>query len=202
MSAALMLDLHNTVVASWWRRLADNPSATRNHLQTKIIYFQSAQHLVTAHPGQPLSWKRVVAAARPRGCRSTFYEVAGRHARHGLVDDLIRDGRSGSVQLALRYLRTDAVDQLLDETKVWSFWPYRERLLAELDGVDPASARGALVRALTAWARRNPTLAATLDYTPPASAVEDLMVMAEGGIAAIRAAATLAEAARRAVDGG
>jgi hypothetical protein len=202
MAPAMTAELHNTVVERWHRRLTSNPSAKRNHWRTKTIYFRSVHELVTARSGQPLTWRTIVAGARPRGCRSTFYEVAGSHARHRLIDDLIQDGRSCSIQLALRYQRSDAVHQLLDETKIWSYWPYRERLLARLAAtpMTPSAAEEALTQSVLAWARDNPPLAEALDFTPPACAVEDLMVIAGGRVTALRVAANLTDLLRRAAE--
>jgi hypothetical protein len=186
-------DLRYTVIGNWHRRLADNKSPRRNHWQTKVVYYQAAAELLAGRPGHPLTWKSVVGAARPRGCRSTFYEVAGAHARHRMVDDLIVDGRPDAMQIALRYLRTDPVEQLIDETKVWSFWPYRQQLIAR-----QASGEAALIDALTAWAKLNPALAAATGHTPPACAVEDLTVIHEGQLAAMRVAGRLADVLRHA----
>ncbi|HEY0534402.1 MAG TPA: hypothetical protein VGD29_22680 [Actinoplanes sp.] len=193
-------DLRHTVIGKWHRRLADNKSPRRNHWQTKVVYYQAAAELLAARPGHPLTWKSVVAAARPRGCRSTFYEVAGSHARHRMVDDLIADGRPDAMQIALRYLRTDPVEQLIDETKVWSFWPYRQQLIArQASGETTREGReAALIDALTAWARQNPALAAAVGHTPPACAVEDLTVLHEGRLAGMRSAGRLTDVLRHA----
>jgi hypothetical protein len=191
-------DLRYTVIGQWHRRLADNKSPRRNHWQTKVVYYQAAAELLAARPGHPLTWKSVVAAARPRGCRSTFYEVAGAHARHRMVDDLIADGRPDAMQIALRYLRTDPVEQLIDETKVWSFWPFRQHLIARhLNGeMTHEGLQDALIEALTAWARQNPALAAAVGHMPPACAVEDLTVLHEGQLAGMRSAGRLTDVLR------
>jgi hypothetical protein len=196
MSSPTIEDLRHTVIGKWHRRLADNKSQRRNHWQTKTVYYQAASELLNADPGRPLTWKSVVATARPRGCRSTFYEVAGAHARHRMIDDLIADGRPDSVQIALRYLRVDPVEQLIDEAKVWSFWPYRQRLLSDglADGMTNDRMAETLTRDVIAWASRNGTLAAALGHTPPACAVEDLTVLHQGRLAATRAANRLTEA--------
>ena len=200
MSSTIIQDLHGTVIAEWYARLADNKNPRRNHWQTKTVYFRSAAELLAAHPGQPLTWKSVVAAARPKGNRSTFYEVAGAHARHRMLDDLIGDGRPDSVQIALRYLRNDPVEQLIDETKVWSYWPYRQHLLSRVftTTMTPAQLEEALTQAVSAWARRNEALAAALSHAPPACAVEDLTVLCRGRLAAIRAASRLCDVIRQA----
>jgi hypothetical protein len=198
MSPTIIADLHRTVIGHWHTRLAENPSARRNHWQTKVVYFRAATELLSAHPGQPLTWKSVVGAARPRGCRSTFYEVAGAHARHRMIDDLIGDGRSDSIQVALRYLRADPVEQLIDETKVWSFWPYRQDLLGRLPGAGMSGDQmaDALADSLAVWARRNTSLAAALGHSPPACAVEDLTVLSEGRLGVARAASRLSDVLR------
>jgi hypothetical protein len=194
-------DLGHTVIGKWHRRLADNKSPRRNHWRTKIVYYEAATELLTTRPGSALTWKSVVSAARPRGCRSTFYEVAGAHARHRMVDDLIADGSADSVQIALRYARTDPVEQLIDETKVWSFWPYRQHLLSRrlTTGMTRPQMEHELIEAVTAWARRHPSLASAVGYTPPACAVEDLTVLHDGQLAGLRAAGRLTEVVRHAV---
>ena len=137
-------------------------------------------------------------AAEPHGSRSTFYEVAGAHARHPLIDDFIHDGRMDSIQLALYYRRNDAVAQLLDEAKVWSYWAYRERLLAVLSAAPRSkeAMEAEVTASLVKWARSNPDLAAALNYAPPACVVEDLMVIWNGQLAAIRAANKLTDVVR------
>jgi hypothetical protein len=188
-------DLLHTVVGEWHRRLVSSPSPKRSHWRTKTIYFRSVDQLLAAHPGIRLTWRRVVDAAEPHGSRSTFYEVAGAHARHSLIDDLIRDGRLGSIELALCYRRPDAVTQLVDETKVWSFWPYRQRLLARFAAApaSPDAMEVALMEAVTAWAGQNAALAAALNHAPPACAAEDLMIIKGGRVAALRAMNELSE---------
>jgi hypothetical protein len=188
-------DLEHTVVGAWRDRLSANQSAKRCHWRTKTVYFRAVTNLLTAAPDTPLTWKSIVDAAQPRGSRSTFYEVAGGHARHSLINALIRDGSMDSIQLALCYQRGDAVAQLIDETKVWSYWPYRERLLTEL-ATGPTTVSGmeaALSRALLAWARRHPSVAEVLGYAPPACAVEDLVLILDGRVAAVRAMTSLAD---------
>lgn len=197
---AVIEDLRHTVIGNWHSRLADNKSPRRNHWQTKVIYYQATAELITAQPGNPLTWKSVVAAARPRGCRSTFYEVAGAHARYRMVDDLIADGRPDSMQIALRYLRTDPVEQLIDETKVWSFWPYRQRLIRRQLTAETTceEMEAALAEALATWARRQPALAAAVGHTPPMCAVEDLTVLHGGQLAGLRAVGRLTDVLRHA----
>lgn len=191
--------LRDTVIGNWIRRLSANTSVKRNHWRTKTVYYRSVVELLAAHPGEPPTWRSIVATARPHGCRSTFYEVTGEHARHRMVDELIDDGGINSIQLALHYLRSDAVIQLVDEAKVWSYWPYREGLRARLLADPPpteTAREDALIRTLLAWASQHPELAAAVDYTPPAGAVEDLMVLMDGQVPALRVASMLTDLVR------
>ncbi|MFG2043328.1 hypothetical protein [Dactylosporangium sp. NPDC048998] len=193
-------DLSNTVVSRWHRRLSANPTAKRSHWRTKTVYFRAVATLVAGAPAAQLTWKSIVEAAAPNGSRSTFYEVAGAHARHALIEAFINDGRMDSIQLALYYRRPDAVAQLLDEAKVWSYWPYRERMVDAVTNTAPASTEALeteVTSALQKWGRANPQLAAALNHAPPACAVEDLMLIRSGNLAAVRAANHLTERLRR-----
>ncbi|WP_433615873.1 hypothetical protein ACQP2P_12985 [Dactylosporangium sp. CA-139114] len=194
-------DLRDTVVSRWHKRLSANSTAKRSHWRTKTVYFRAVASLVAAAPGAPLTWKSIVEAAAPNGSRSTFYEVAGAHARHPLIDAFIDDGRTDSIQLALHYRRTDAVAQLLDEAKVWSYWSHRERMLDAVGTagpISPLALEAQVCESLSKWSRANPHLAAALGHTPPACAVEDLMLIRDGKMAAVRAASQLTEHLRRA----
>jgi hypothetical protein len=198
MSPMILEDLRTTVIGGWHDRLAGNKSARRNHWQTKIVYFRAVTSLLAAQPAQPPTWKCVVDAAGPLGRKSTFYEVAGAHARHRMIDDLLADGRPDSVQIALHYLRTDAVEQLIDEAKIWSYWPYRQHLLTSVltEEMTDQQMEHALTRSLVVWARSDDQLAAALDHCPPACAVEDLTLLRRGRLAATRAASHLADVLR------
>lgn len=192
-------DLPNSVVSRWHRRLSATQAAKRSHWRTKTVYFKAVANLVVSTPAAQLTWKSIVEAAAPHGSRSTFYEVAGAHARHPLIDAFIDDGRTDSIQLALYYRRPDAVAQLIDEAKVWSYWPHRERMIDAVATAQlPADALEAEVsESLLKWARANPQLAAALNHTPPACAVEDLMLIWNGRLAAVRAANRLTDQLRR-----
>ncbi|MFY1637656.1 hypothetical protein ACN27F_31020 [Solwaraspora sp. WMMB335] len=190
--------LRNTVVSRWHRRLTSNQSGRRSHWRTKTIYFRSVADLVARQPEHTLTWRSVVDAAAPLGNRSTFYEVTGGQARHPLIRDLIQDGACDSIQLALCYHRSDAISQLLDETKVWSYWPHRERLLARLAArpMSGSDVEAALVDEVRDWAHRYPRLAATLDAAPPACAAEDLVVIRAGQTAPSRSVKALGDLLR------
>ncbi|WP_432839174.1 hypothetical protein [Dactylosporangium sp. CA-092794] len=193
-------DLTNTVTHRWHRRLSANPDAKRSHWRTKTVYFRAVAGLVAAAPGTQLTWKCIVEAAAPHGSRSTFYEVAGAHARHPLIEAFIGDGRTDAMSIALHYRRPDAVAQLIDEAKVWSYWPFRERMVDAVTAAAPLSPdalEAEVVESLHKWARNYPALAAALNHTPPACAVEDLMLIRNGQLAAVRAATKLTEELRK-----
>ena len=198
MSSSTIDSLSETVIAGWYERLAGNTSPRRNHWHTKTVYYEAVAELLTARPGHPLTWKSIVGAARPQGRRSTFYEVAGTHARHRMVGDLITHGGVESIEIALRYLRQDPVEQLIDETKVWSYWPLRQQFLelAAERAATPDRIAEALNRTLVVWARRHPALAAATGHCPPACAVEDLCVIYRGQLAPTRAATRLTDVLR------
>ncbi|HWS35379.1 MAG TPA: hypothetical protein VN408_21910 [Actinoplanes sp.] len=195
---AVFAGLDRTVVGGWVRRLADNPSPRRNHWNTKTTYYRAASTVLNSGPRSDMTWKTIVAAAEPRGCRSTFYEVAGQHARHRMIDALIEDGRPESLQIALRYLRTDPVEQLIDEAKVWSFWAHRQRFVQRLTAsMSPAEMEGELHAEMVEWARWAPALAGAVGQTPPACAVEDLTVIHGRRLSGVQAADRLTEVVRR-----
>jgi hypothetical protein len=192
-------DPRRTVAQRWWSRLAGLDSGPRPHWQTKVAYYTAVRDILTRHPDQPLTWRTVVAAVRPRGSGSTFYEVTGRNAKHALIDIYAEQDDAEALQIAWRYRRSRAVDQLVDETKVWSFWPYREEiLLAQATG---ELAIGRYLVALVQWADRHPALAAALDYAPPACAVEDLVVLSHGTLGTAPVVRQLTSLIRRVIDG-
>jgi hypothetical protein len=195
---SLPFDLDDTISATWRRRLA-GPDGTRVHWRTKTHYYRAAARLLRDRPTQPLGWRDVVDAVRPRGSRSTFYEVTGPGSKHALMDEFAASGKADSLQIALSFRRENAVEQLIDETKVWSYWPFREGWVSACHtepDISVARATDALVVVLGAWARREPELAAALDHGPPACAVEDLIRLHRGQLPAIRASATLKRAIR------
>ncbi|GAA1636022.1 hypothetical protein [Actinoplanes couchii] len=191
--------LDRTVVGGWVGRLAGNTSPRRNHWNTKTTYYRAATSVLNNGPRADMTWKTIVAAAQPKGCRSTFYEVAGQHARHRMIDALLGDGRDESLQIALRYLRTDPVEQLIDEAKVWSFWPFRERFTQRLTAaMSPAEMERELFAEVAAWARHDPALAGAVGHTPPACAVEDLTLIHGRRLSGVQAADRLTAVVRRA----
>ncbi|HKT04819.1 MAG TPA: hypothetical protein VJT31_35340, partial [Rugosimonospora sp.] len=121
--------LDTTVSVRWRGALAGTVPDGRRHWRTKVAYYQAVDELLATGETGPLAWQPIVDAVRPRGSRSTFYEVAGRHAKYPLVGALIQDGGMEAIQVALCYQRGSAVEQLIDEAKVWHYWRYRDRLV-------------------------------------------------------------------------
>jgi hypothetical protein len=168
-------ELSETVAARWLGRLRGD-SADRAHWRTKTSYYEVALRLVRS--GQPdFGWKDVVDAHR-HGARTTFYDVAGPSSRRPLVRDY-RDVPDLWLRAAVDRYGASAAAWLLAETKVWSFWPYREGWLTELAArtVDPGAAGRALARVYGAWQYRWPLLAATDGGEPPLCVLEDLHLL-------------------------
>jgi hypothetical protein len=193
---SLSFDLTDTITENWHRRLA-GADGTRVHWRTKTQYYRATADLLRTRPGRAPSWRDIVAAVLPRGSRSTFYEVTGPASKHALLDNFLSTDRADALQIALTFRRHSAVDQLIDETKVWSYWPARARWLRSCQGradMTFVRATDALLVALGEWARQEPALAAALDNAPPICAVEDLVRLHGGRLPAIRAIATLRQA--------
>ncbi len=192
--------LDRTVTAQWWRRLVA-ASDQSSHWRTRTAYYGAVAALL-ARQSEPLSWRSIVGAVLPHGSRSTFYTVTGRQAKRSLIDALRGTPTVSVMHLALHYQRPAAVDQLVDETKVWSFWPYRERWRRQLaEGVDMAAttATGRLTSAVAEWASSHPGLAAALDNSPPLCAVEDLLTLFPDLTTASRAYRAMSQAVGAAV---
>jgi hypothetical protein len=194
---------NNTVTARWRSKLVGPKAAEKSHWRTKTAYYRAVNELHTTGTGHRLSWRSIVCAVQPRGSRSTFYDVTGPHAKHALIDAFLDTDGGDSTQLALCFRRHNAVDQLIDEAKVWSYWPYREGWLKQCrsaSDLGEVALADALVSVVAEWARCNPQLAAALDYSPPPCAVEDLMLLRPGQLPAVRACSTLAKAMRGAIS--
>jgi hypothetical protein len=191
-------DSRNTLAERWRMEVMGSRAEPRSHWKTKVAYYRAVCEALAAADGGPLSWRDIVAVVRPRGSSSTFYEIAGPHAKHSLVDVYHQTNDPDALQIALNYSRGSAADRLIDEAKVWSFWGYRESYLhRQTQAGEPPT--DALVRALATWATRNRTLAAALHFAPPVCAVEDLVALHNGGLAALRAQRWLNDVMRVAV---
>jgi hypothetical protein len=184
--------LAETVAAAWRDTLERSGSSLGKHWRTRITYYAATDRLARATPGVTPSWRAIVEEVRPHGSPSTFYEVTGRRAKYALRDAYIEHASTASLGIALHYSRASAVEQLVDEAKVWSYWPYREIWLRR-SGLTPDS----VVLTVDAWAHHHSGLAATLDFAPPACAVEDLVVVNDGNLPAVRAFDRLRDAVRK-----
>jgi hypothetical protein len=192
--------LHNSVTARWVGALSGNRPDEKRHWRTKTSYYRALAGLLADGEAAP-PWYRIVHAVEPKGSRSTFYEVAGSRARNPLIGALVADGSAAAIQVALCYERSGAVDRLIDETKVWDYWPHREGLLVRHRGLDEPTTARALVSSVAEWAHRRPVLAAALDHAPPVCAVEDLLLLHKGRLSAFGAAAALRQTIRDAAAG-
>jgi len=182
--------LDNTVTARWRRRLVGVRPEEPRHWRTRTAYYAAVSRLLSDGKAQP-AWSDVIDAVEPKGSRSTFYEVTGAHAKHSLIGELLAQEGIDLMQLALYYRRATAVDQLIDEAKVWTYWPYRESLSMRYQ-VEPELDRQELLSAaVDAWARRYTGLATALGYAPPVCAVEDLLLLNPGQYSAVHAVGTL-----------
>jgi hypothetical protein len=181
---ALPFVLHQLrgTVASRWRG-----ELTGTHWATKVSYYRAAEALLAAGTdAEDLSWTGIVAVVRPRGSRTTFFGVAGPHAKKPL-SAAYRAAHRDDIAVCLD--RAGVPEMLVDETKVWSYWPYREGWIEELfRGGEETAAVECLIRVLLDWAVREPAVAAALDHAPPACAIEDLVVLRAGQTSAAEAA--------------
>lgn len=165
------------------------------------MYYRAVRDLIAAGAdAAELSWTDVVAAVQPRGSRTTFFAVAGPHAKRPLLGAY----KAALARDVVDCLTGDTAPQMLvHETKVWSYWPHRDEWTGELFQVGgEATAAECLVRVLLDLAEREPGLASALGHAPPLCAVEDLVVLRRGSMTAASAAALLREALRlRLADG-
>lgn len=194
-------DLDSTVTARWRRRLVGVRSE-RRHWRTKTAYYAAVDRLLADGRLRP-AWFEVIDAVRPRGSRSTFYEVTGAHAKHSLIGAFLAEETIDSMQIALCYRRTVAVDQLIDEAKVWTYWPYRERLAVRLRAephVDEQASVDLLTATVAAWARRYRGLARAVGYAPPVCAVEDVLLLRPRKYSAVYALDLLDQVIQEATD--
>jgi hypothetical protein len=184
--ASVTNELDGTIAAEWRRKLKGlrerDDGQVRAHWRTKVSYYQAMENYLNGPPAA-LTWQEIVDNVQPRGSRTTFYLVTGTSASHPLLRDYESDQRSYSGGIAALYSRGSAVQKLLDETKVWSYWAYRTGWLMQLGLAGDATRRVAaecLVRVVVDWAMSCPRTAAALDCSPPMAAVEDLVIVWKG----------------------
>jgi len=202
--SATPFSLDDTVTARWWRRLVGSGAQAKRHWRTKTTYYDAVGGLLRTAGSTPLTWQSIVAAARPNGNRSTFYEVTGPSAKHALITDLRAASSLDAMHICLWYQRRSVVDQLIDETKVWAYWPHREALVARYriaPDLGPAAAADLLISSVAAWARNTPYLARALNNAPPVCAVEDLVAVNGGRLSPTNSYTRLSAAIRDATAG-
>jgi hypothetical protein len=195
--ARVTLDaLDDTVTVRWRRELAGSRHTGKSHWLTKTAYYTALDDIMSNNHPKPLNWRVVVDTVRPRGNSSTFYGVTGPRARHPLLRAFAASECPQSLYIAVHYHRLDPIDQLIDETKVWTYWPHRDAWLTRCRRRGVASrevAHAGMTAALTDWARSRPALAAALEFAPPICAVEDLMLLSNGQLSARAAVSQLTD---------
>jgi hypothetical protein len=176
--ASVTDEMKNTIAASWRQSLEGTQSrddATgRPHWQTKISYYRATAEVLREAPDE-LTWGEVVR--RAKGSRSNFYQVTGSRAAHSLLREYQTAPGGDSTAIASFYDRLPAVQQLVDETKVWSYWGYRTGWIEQLErtrDVTRKVAAESLVRVIAEWASCQPETAGALECSPPMAAVEDM----------------------------
>jgi hypothetical protein len=180
----LTSELDKTVAACWRGQLKgrqdEDDVLGKTHWRTKVSYYRAMEKFLLDDHAAPLTWQEVVDRVEPKGSRTTFYLVAGTNAAHPLLRDYGSDLGGAGEQIAALYTRGSAVQKLLDEMKVWSYWAHRTGWLTQLRLTPDVSRRQAaecMVRVLTDWAVTHPETARALDHAPPMAAVEDLLVV-------------------------
>jgi hypothetical protein len=156
------------------------------HWQTKASYYRAMEKFLHDGDGK-LTWERIATLAG--GNRTTFYRVIGASAAHPLLREYQTDRRGYAADIATRYRRASTVQQLVDETKVWTYWGYRAGWIEQLDRTVDLTRRAAaesLIRVVREWAAGHRDIARFLDCAPPMAAVEDVAVLlGESGSVAV-----------------
>jgi hypothetical protein len=193
LQVSLASTLEDTVTARWRRQLVGAKPHEKRHWRTKVAYYAAVCELLSADAETPLTWRTIVDTVQPKGHRSTFYEIAGPNAKHPLLGALLEEQSSEAFQLVLCYRRRVAVHQLVDESKVWSYWPHRDLLQARFRVAPDVDPGDLLVDTVAAWARNNQGVAGALEHTPPLCAVEDLVAVHDGQLSPQNAYAMLCD---------
>jgi hypothetical protein len=176
---SLLEELKTTVSSRWRQALVHGNKNDKRHWGTKESYYHALVATATESGYRGRLRSRIIETVEPRGSIATFYTVIGPKARHALIKAYF-DAESDRPDLAEVCSHDDATDQLIDEVKVWSYWPSREGWLLQLDELtDPTRelAAESLVRVLVDWSVNNSVVATLLDYAPPICAVEDLLAV-------------------------
>jgi hypothetical protein len=193
--SSVLKELRNTVAVRWRRDVVGESSSPRRHWNTRENYYRTVDGLLAAFPGQMPDWKAIT-------------DEPGRNT--STLSDLFTNGRAlrdaystagGPARDLAGELRSDSKpDLLIDETKVWSYWPHRTGWMHQLSNSDylqHSAITESLVRVLLDWAERQPYLAAAHDHTPPICAIEDFLIVRRGEIGTMDAVTLLRTGIRR-----
>ncbi|WP_306213497.1 hypothetical protein [Actinoplanes sp. RD1] len=188
--------MRETVAVVWRRNLYGAEPYASRHWTTRDSYYQAVDGLLAATPGKALSWQEIVDGAG--GSRTTFFDLANTRTRRALRD-AYADTTGPARDLVDQLNRENKTELLVDETKVWSFFPHRSGWMHQLDNMDDLSRSmiaESLVRVLLDWAGRQPHLAAAHDFAPPICAIEDLLIVRRDELLTLDAVALLREGIR------
>ncbi|WP_232303567.1 hypothetical protein [Pseudofrankia sp. DC12] len=184
-------ELDETAVAGWYRSARFRPGPApresgglvqRLNWQTRTRYYETLVDQLEATGGTTKGLARdELAAAAGQRRPSTLYYLVSPRSPGSLAGALV----AASPRRLYEKQRGERVlDLLITETKVWSYWPHREGWLTALDDLtvtDRWLAAASLVRVVADWAMDCRALATTAGFAPPVAAVEDLLMLADGG---------------------
>ncbi|BEL06356.1 hypothetical protein Q0Z83_045470 [Actinoplanes sichuanensis] len=195
--SSVLEELRETVAVVWRRNLFGSEPYPSRHWTTRDSYYQAVDGLLADAPGSALSWQEIVDAAG--GSRTTFFDLANPRTRRALRE-AYADAVGPARDLVDQLNRDTKTELLVDETKVWSFFPHRSGWMHQLDNMNDLNRTmiaESLVRVLLDWAGRQPHLAAAHDYAPPICAIEDLLIVRRGELLTVDAVALLRDGIRQ-----
>lgn len=166
---ALLVDgLRSTQTSAWYPANAVGKVRER-------YYWAMLSCVASAREGEPVSRKALEAEVGAKSASTLYTLVKQRPDERGRPPRPEIFTLAAAARNTIR--RPDVVDEFAIETKVWSFWSYREGWLEGLASMRVADRRFAaetLVRVVAAWATGNRPIAGYLENLPPVAAVEDL----------------------------
>lgn len=189
--------LEGSVAARWRERIAGVDERQRSW-KTRVGYYRAVSAALSESDSPEIDVRDIIHRHRD-GKQSTLYSVAGKGELLAAYH-----AHSGSIRGVGDLIGSEPVVKLIAETKVWSFWPFRNAWVREVDVRFPSGdlepAQHALVRTLRQWHDTHPKLGASLDGLPPLCAVEDLIVLSRLRFSADQAVERLLAPATDAVD--